>query len=128
DTIADGHGTFWMLGPQDHALIECLTGLDLVKLQFHIARGGRLPVEMPPRRGCAIQVMLHVEDQTPRRIERLRFPNGPGIRVDPGAAEGDVDSDLAKITAYGHTEAESIARLRRALRETVAIVHGATTN
>src|SRR5271166_5408464 len=42
----------------EHPVTECTTGLDLVKLQIHIARGGRLEGELPRTIGHAIEVQL----------------------------------------------------------------------
>ena len=46
----------------DHPVTECTTGLDLVKLQIHVARGGRLEGEPPRTTGHAIEVRLNAED------------------------------------------------------------------
>ncbi len=69
----------------------------------------------------------------PGRLARLRLPAGTGIRVDAGVREGDripadFDSMIAKIVAWGSDRAEALARLRRALRDTTAVVEGGTTN
>ncbi len=63
----------------------------------------------------------------------LRLPSGPGLRVDTGIAEGDeipaeFDSMVAKLIAWGNDRAEAIARLRRALRETMVVLRDGTTN
>jgi Acetyl/propionyl-CoA carboxylase, alpha subunit len=42
----------------EHPVTECTTGLDLVKLQIHVARGGRLTGEPPRTTGSAIEVRL----------------------------------------------------------------------
>ncbi|MPZ88869.1 MAG: hypothetical protein GEU81_12505, partial [Nitriliruptorales bacterium] len=123
----------------EHPVTELTTGLDLVKLQFHVARGGRLEGDPPPETGHAVEVRLNAEDPergfapAPGRLEFLRMPAGPGIRVDTGIAQGDViagefDAMVAKLLAWGRNRAEALARLRRALLETVVIVHGGTTN
>src|SRR4051794_3977532 len=70
---------------------------------------------------------------TPGRVQLLDLASGPGIRVDRGIATGDVippdfDSMVAKVIAHGRTRAEAIARLRRALRESTAIIEDGTTN
>src|SRR5205807_5891421 len=54
----------------------------------------------------------------------LRWPAGPGVRVDAGIAAGSViggnfDSLLAKVIVYGETRTEALERARRALDETV---------
>jgi acetyl/propionyl-CoA carboxylase alpha subunit/acetyl-CoA carboxylase carboxyltransferase component len=123
----------------EHPVTEMVTGVDLVKLQLHIAAGGRLEGDPPPPNGHAIEARLNAEDPglgftpTPGRISLLRLPGGPGIRVDSGVAEGDVvppqfDSMIAKIIAHGSTRAEAIARLRRAIADTMVVIDDGATN
>ena len=123
----------------EHPVTECTTGLDLVKLQIHVARGGHLEGEPPLARGHAIEVRLNAEDPdngfapAPGTIERFRILTGPGVRVDTGVAEGDsvpaeFDSMIAKIIAHGHDRKEALSRLQRALRESVVVIKGGTSN
>jgi len=123
----------------EHPVTECTTGLDLVKLQIHIARGGRLEGEPPRPVGHAIEVRLNAEDPdngfapAPGIIERFRILTGPGVRVDTGVAEGDAipadfDSMIAKIIAHGQNRKEALSRLQRALRESVVIIKGGASN
>src|SRR6185369_1329622 len=97
------------------------------------------PATIPPEKGHAVEARLNAEDPdrdfapAPGRIERLVLPSGPGIRVDTGVAAGDVipseyDSMIAKIIATGGDRSEAMARLGRALEETVVVVAGGTTN
>jgi acetyl/propionyl-CoA carboxylase alpha subunit/acetyl-CoA carboxylase carboxyltransferase component len=122
----------------EHPVTEATTGVDLVKLQLHLARGGRLEGEPPPTSGHAIEVRLNAEDAesgfapSPGVIELLRLPSGPGIRIDRGVDEGDVvapqfDSMIAKITATGRTRDEALARLRRAVADTAVVIRGGTS-
>ena len=46
----------------EHPVSEVVTGADLVKLQIHVARGGRLDAEPPSKRGHAIEARLNAED------------------------------------------------------------------
>jgi acetyl/propionyl-CoA carboxylase alpha subunit/acetyl-CoA carboxylase carboxyltransferase component len=123
----------------EHPVTECTTGLDLVKLQIHVARGGRLEGAPPRSTGHAIEVRLNAEDPdngfapAPGAIERFRIVTGPGVRVDTGVAEGDVvpaefDSMIAKIIAFGQNRSEALSRLQRALRESVIVVEGGASN
>ncbi len=123
----------------EHPVTECTTGIDLVKLQIHVARGGRLEGEVPPTTGHAIEVRLNAEDAdnafapAPGVIERFRILTGPGVRVDTGVAEGDAvpaefDSMIAKIIAYGQSRKEALARLQRVLRESVVVIKGGASN
>jgi acetyl/propionyl-CoA carboxylase alpha subunit/acetyl-CoA carboxylase carboxyltransferase component len=125
--------------PFAHAVTEAVTGLDLVKLQLELARGGRLEGDPPAPRGHAVAARLIAEDPSlelltaPARVALLRLPSGPGVRVDAGVAEGDVipagfDATIAGLIAWGRDRDEALARLRRALADTTVVLDGATTN
>ena len=123
----------------EHPVTECTTGLDLVKLQIHVARGGHLEGDPPRTTGHAIEVRLNAEDPdngfapAPGTIERFRVLTGPGVRIDTGVAEGDAvptefDSMIAKIIAYGQNRKEALSRLQRALRDSVVVIKGGASN
>ena len=123
----------------EHPVTEFTTGLDLVKLQIHVARGGHLEGVPPRTTGHAIEVRLNAEDPNngfaaaPGTLERFRMVTGPGVRVDTGVAEGDTispefDSMIAKVIAYGQSRKEALARLQRALGESVIVVKGGASN
>jgi acetyl/propionyl-CoA carboxylase alpha subunit len=118
----------------EHPVTELVTGVDIVREQLRIARGGELAPARHEPLGHAVEVRLYAED--PRTflpqagtVERLRLPDG--IRVDAGVAEGDAigtsyDPMIAKLIAYGQTRSDAYDALARALRETD--VGGVTTN
>lgn len=123
----------------EHPITEVVTGTDLVKLQIHVARGGELTGERPTGTGHAVEARLNAEDPdrdfapAPGMIQRLSLPSGPGIRVDTGVDEGDeipadFDSMIAKVIAYGATREEALARLRRAMTETIVVIDGGASN
>ncbi|UOZ03542.1 biotin carboxylase N-terminal domain-containing protein [Amycolatopsis sp. WQ 127309] len=123
----------------EHPITEITTGTDLVKLQLHVADGGKLEGDQPAESGHAVEARLNAEDPdrdfapSPGRIARLALPAGPGIRVDTGVSEGDTipadfDSMIAKIIAYGRNRDEALGRLRRAMAETTVIIEGGATN
>ena len=123
----------------EHPITEITTGTDLVRLQLHVAAGGRLEGPQPAESGHAVEARLNAEDPdrdfapSPGRIARLLLPAGPGIRVDTGVSEGDTipadfDSMIAKIIAYGSDRDQALARLRRAMGETTVIIEGGATN
>jgi acetyl/propionyl-CoA carboxylase alpha subunit/acetyl-CoA carboxylase carboxyltransferase component len=123
----------------EHTVTEVTTGLDLVKLQIHVARGGRLVGDPPASSGHAIEVRLNAEDPdagfapAPGTFVHFRLPTGPGLRIDRGVTEGDAvsadfDPMIAKVIAHGANRGEALARLRRALSECAVVLDGGTTN
>jgi acetyl/propionyl-CoA carboxylase alpha subunit/acetyl-CoA carboxylase carboxyltransferase component len=126
----------------EHPVTEVTTGVDIVRLQLHIASGGTLAdigAAEPLVHGHAIEARLTADDPerdfapAPGLIEHLALPTGPGIRVDTGVALGDLippqfDPTIAKVIAWGRDRSEARARLCRALRQTATVIHGGTTN
>jgi acetyl/propionyl-CoA carboxylase alpha subunit/acetyl-CoA carboxylase carboxyltransferase component len=123
----------------EHPVTELVTGVDLVRLQLHVAAGGKLEEPKPAESGHAVEARLNAEDPdrdfapAPGRIARLVLPAGPGIRVDTGVSEGDIipadfDSMIGKIIAYGSDRDEALGRLRRALAETTVVIEGGAAN
>jgi pyruvate carboxylase len=121
----------------EHTVTEIITGTDLVKSQIHIAQGHNLheaPISLPRQneltfRGVALQSRITSEDPANGfvpdygRITSYRSPAGYGVRLDGGTAySGAVitpyfDSLLVKLTCFGSTFDEVIARTQRALAE-----------
>ena len=116
----------------EHPVTELVTGLDLVALQLRIAAGEPLPFGQDgiTRTGTAIELRITAEDPFAgflphgSRIDFVREPSGPGIRMDSGLAAPlvvptEYDPLLAKLVAWGPDRATAIARARRAVRETI---------
>ncbi|HLV94507.1 MAG TPA: acetyl-CoA carboxylase biotin carboxylase subunit [Candidatus Acidoferrales bacterium] len=114
----------------EHPVTEMTTSLDLVKLQFRIAAGEKLPFGQRDVafRGHAIECRIYAEDPdnnffpSPGKIVERRVPTGPGVRLDEGVYAGwtvpnEYDPLLGKLIAWGADRAEAIARLRGALDE-----------
>ena len=121
----------------EHPVTEVVTGLDLVKLQLHIASGDRLRVPSGlPARGHAIECRINAEDPvkftpSPGAITTFHPPGGPGVRVDTHAYEDYYippyyDSLLAKLIAFGQDRQEAVARMQRALD--FFVVEGVSTS
>jgi len=112
----------------EHPVTEEVTGVDLVQAQLRVASGEPLPWAQHEivQRGASIECRIYAEDPaknflpSPGRITRLVLPEGPGIRLECGVAEGvevsvHYDPLLAKLVATGATRAQAIARLEGAL-------------
>jgi acetyl-CoA carboxylase biotin carboxylase subunit len=122
----------------EHPVTEIVTGVDLVAEQLRIAAGQAVtfPVAKLSPRGHAIECRVNAEDPEtfapwPGPITEYHPPGGAGVRVDSGVYGGwrvpkDYDSLLAKIIVHGRTRSEAIARMQRALHET--IITGIRTN
>ncbi|CAI3795013.1 acetyl/propionyl/methylcrotonyl-CoA carboxylase subunit alpha [Pseudarthrobacter sp. MM222] len=114
----------------EHCVSEEVTGIDLVREQFRLARGEKLGYDDPEVRGHSIEFRITGEDPgrnfmpAPGTISRLLNPTGPGVRIDSGVEQGDVisgnfDSMLSKLIVTGATRAQALQRARRALEEMV---------
>ncbi len=112
----------------EHPVSEEVTGIDLVREQFRLAEGETLDYEDPETKGHSIEFRINGEDPgqgflpMPGPVHTLRFPGGPGIRVDSGVTTGDViggafDSLLAKLIVTGANRTDAIERAKRALNE-----------
>ncbi|MBV8066811.1 MAG: acetyl-CoA carboxylase biotin carboxylase subunit [Candidatus Eremiobacteraeota bacterium] len=122
----------------EHPVTEMVYNIDLVKEQIRIAAGEPLGYAQGDltARGHAIECRINAED--PRNhfapaagtVSKLVFPGGPGIRVDTHLYAGATippyyDSMIAKVVAFGATREVALARMERALRET--LVEGINT-
>src|SRR4051812_4232878 len=114
----------------EHCVSEEVTGIDLVREQFRLARGEELGYGDPEVRGHSIEFRITGEDPgrnflpAPGTLRVLKNPTGPGVRVDSGVEQGDVisgnfDSMLSKLIITGASRPQALQRARRALEEMV---------
>jgi len=112
----------------EHPVSEEVSGLDLVREQFRLARGEELGYPDPELRGHSFEFRINGEDPgrnfmpAPGTVQTLKLPAGPGVRVDSGVEAGEVvggnfDSLLAKLIITGRNRKEALERARRALDE-----------
>ena len=112
----------------EHPVSEEISGLDLVREQFRIARGEKIEEKDPVLRGHSFEFRINGEDAgrsfmpAPGTIEKMTVPTGPGVRWDSGFVASDViggnfDSMLAKLIVTGADREQALQRARRALAE-----------
>ncbi|MEP6477956.1 MAG: biotin carboxylase N-terminal domain-containing protein [Rhodoglobus sp.] len=112
----------------EHPVSEEVTGIDLVREQFRIAEGEEIGYDDPKPQGHSFEFRINGEDPgrnflpSPGPVQTLRFPGGPGVRIDSGVTTGDVisgafDSLLAKLIVTGSSREDALERSRRALDE-----------
>jgi acetyl-CoA/propionyl-CoA carboxylase biotin carboxyl carrier protein len=112
----------------EHTISEEVTGIDLVREQFRLARGEALGYADPEVRGHSFEFRINGEDAgrgfmpAPGTITTMNLPTGPGVRIDSGVEAGETvsgnfDSMIAKLIVTGATRAQAAARARRALDE-----------
>ncbi len=139
---ADGQYYFMEMNPRiqvEHPVTELVTGIDLVSEQIRIALGAPLGYaqEDISLKGHAMECRVNAEDPEkgfaprPGTIAGLHVPGGPGVRVDSAIYQGYTvppyyDSLLTKLIVHGHSRAEALARMKRAMAE--FLVEGVVTN
>ncbi|WP_047689438.1 biotin carboxylase N-terminal domain-containing protein [Kocuria sp. ZOR0020] len=112
----------------EHPVSEEVTGIDLVREQFRLARGEELGYTDPEVRGHSIEFRINGEDPgrnfmpAPGTLSTLRLPTGPGVRIDSGVEAGETvsgnfDSMIAKLIVTGRDRQQALDRSRRALAE-----------
>lgn len=112
----------------EHTVSEEVTGIDLVREQFRIARGEAIGYEHPKVEGHSFEFRITAEDPgqnfmpAPGTITKMRLPGGPGVRIDTGVEEGETisgafDSMVAKLIVTGKDRKEALQRSYRALTE-----------
>ncbi|SCA56845.1 Pyruvate carboxylase [Candidatus Terasakiella magnetica] len=130
----------------EHTVTEVVTGIDIVQAQIRICEGamiGRDDSGVPAQEdiklnGHSIQCRVTTEDPENNfipdygKILAYRGATGFGIRLDGGTAFSGAlvtryyDSLLEKVTAWGASPNEAVARMDRALRE--FRIRGVATN
>ncbi len=118
----------------EHPVTEMRYGVDLVEAQLEIAAGRGFPsLQGASSRGHSVEARIYAEDPRknfmpqPGTIVRCVFPQGEGIRVDAGVAQGyeitpHYDPLLAKVIAHADDRPSAIARLHSALERTQIVV------
>jgi acetyl-CoA carboxylase biotin carboxylase subunit len=124
------HPVTEMVTGVEHPVTEMVTGIDLIKEQIRIAQGEKLKFNQADIKikGWAIECRINAEDPfrgfipNPGKIEYIRFPMGPGIRIDTSVFDGyeiprQYDSLIAKIVVHADTRKDAITRMKYALSE-----------
>ena len=114
----------------EHPVTEWISGIDLVAKQIRIAEGEELGIDQDglTMNGHAVECRVYAEDPEnnflpdPGDLARHAAPSGFGVRVDSGVEEGGrveihYDPMISKLTTWGGSREEAIARMRRALDE-----------
>ena len=115
----------------EHPVTEMVYGVDLVREQIRVASG--LPLsfrqeELIPH-GHAIECRINAENAktftpSPGTVVGYHAPGGLGVRMDSGLYAGYrippyYDSLIGKMIVHGRDRDECVARVRRALAETI---------
>ena len=114
----------------EHPVTEIIAGVDLVEMQIRVARGEALTIQQDDLKihGDAVELRVYAEDTlngflpSVGNLEVYQLPEGEGVRVDNGYAQGmDVpiyyDPMLAKLITYGATREEAIQRMEQAIAD-----------
>ena len=122
----------------EHPVTEMVTGVDLLKEQIRLAAGFPISFRQEDVRfqGHAIECRINAEDPvtfrpSPGLITGFHLPGGFGVRNDTFIYDRykvvpNYDSMIGKLIVHAPTRVEAIAKMRRALDET--LIDGIATN
>ena len=124
----------------EHGVTEAVTGLDLVEIQIRLAAGESLAEALPKRpdkiSGHAVEARIYAEDPvkffpSPGPLTVFRPPQGPGVRVETGFAEGAIvtpyyDPMVALVIVRAETRPAALDLMYEALGDFA--VEGIKTN
>ncbi|XP_050302612.1 propionyl-CoA carboxylase alpha chain, mitochondrial-like isoform X2 [Anthonomus grandis grandis] len=114
----------------EHPITECITGIDLIKEMFKVAKGQKLTINQDDITidGWAIESRVYAEDPYKQfglpsigRLYKYKEPlHIPGVRCDSGVEEGSeismhYDPLVCKLVTHGKTREEAIKISKRAL-------------
>ena len=135
--LLDSEGRFYFMEMNtriqvEHPITEETSRFDLVAWQIRVAAGEKLTVKDDDLKpvGHSIECRITAEDAgndfmpSVGTVETYVAPGGPGVRVDSHLFSGytippNYDSLLGKIIVWGKDRDEAVARMERALRETI---------
>lgn len=126
----------------EHAITECITGVDIVEQMIRVAAGLPLTVTQDDIKinGWAIEARVYAEDplkflpstgRLSTYIEPTKNSLTPGMRIDTGIVEGSqisiyYDPMIAKLVTHGKDRADALTQMRHALDSYV--IKGVTHN
>jgi len=123
----------------EHPLTETVARIDLVREQIRIAAGEPLSLtqDQVDLQGWSMSCRISAVDPerrflpSPGRLDNVRLPGGPGVRVDTYVYSGctipaEYNPVIAKLTVWGEDRQMCVARMRRALEDFV--ITGTQTN
>ena len=118
----------------EHPITEMITGIDIVQKQIEIAYGMKLSItqNQVKSRGHAIECRIYAEDPennffpSPNKINYLKEPTGPGVRIDTGIYSGfdipvDYDPILSKLIVHAENRPQAISRMKQALKDYIIL-------
>lgn len=135
--LLDSDGRFYFMEMNtriqvEHPVTEETARIDLVAWQIRVAAGERITFKEEDIRpiGHSIECRITAEDAlndfmpSVGTVETYVAPGGPGVRVDSHLFSGytippNYDSLLGKVIVWGKDRDEAVARMERALRETI---------
>lgn len=117
----------------EHPITEQVIDYDLIREQILVAAGVPISGKNYTPKLHAIECRINAEDPyndfrpSPGKITTLHAPGGHGVRLDTHVYSGYVippnyDSMIAKLITTAQTREEAIAKMRRALDESVVEV------
>lgn len=126
----------------EHAITECITGVDIVEQQIRIAAGLPLTITQDDIKinGWAVEARVYAEDplkflpstgRLSTYIEPTKNALTPGMRIDTGIVEGSqisiyYDPMIAKLVTHGKDRNDALTQMGHALDSYV--IKGVTHN